>query len=141
MSVTQTNMASRYYVQQYPFIGANLSANGGTLQFPGTLQAQEFWMPRRGSIIGFSGSLNAPLTAGTLTFQPTINGSLAPAFTNARLHVSSQAVYETKDGNTDNLIFTAGQAIGVSYTASDGVTPATVDGVFIIETLMQDVNY
>lgn len=139
--MVQSYLGSRKYVEQFHFIGANLTAVGGTLQFPGTLNAQEFWMHRRGSVIGFSGSLNAPLTNGTLTFQPTIDGSLAPAFTNARFHLSAQANYQTLDANTSNYIFTAGSALGVSYTSSDSVAPATVDGIFIVEVLLEDVDY
>lgn len=137
----QGYLGSRKNYAQFHFVGANLTNTGGTLQFPGTLQVQQFWMPRKGSVIGFSGSLNASLSTGTLTFQPTIDGSLAPAFSSAPLHVNQQAAYETWDANKDNAIFTAGQSLGVSYTSSDTVTPLTVDGVFIIEVLLEDVNY
>lgn len=126
--------------QEYVFIGPNLSSLGGTLQSHGTLGVQQYWMLRRGSVTGFSGSLNAALSTGTLTFQPTIDGSLAPTFDTAILHVNQQAAVQTKDAEGSNLIFTAGQALGISYTASDSLTPVTVDGIFIVEVLLDDIE-
>jgi hypothetical protein len=139
--MVQGYKGSRKIVETFPFVGANLTNVGGTLTFPGTLGSTSFWLHRRGSVIGFSGSLNAAMTTGTLTFQPVINGSLAPVFSDARFHVSSQANYQTLDANTDNYIFTAGQSLGLSYTSSDTVAPLTVDGIFIIEVLLEEAHY
>ncbi len=134
---------SRKQVAHFMFVGPNLSATNGTLLSHGTLGAQTYWMPRRGSIIGVSGSLNAALTAGTLTVQAYIDGSAVPAFSasTALLHLSQQAGFTTVDKQKDSHTFIAGQSIGLRYISSDSVAPLTTDGIFLVEVLLEDVDY
>ena len=140
--MSQGYLTPRAFVQHYMFVGPNLTATNGTLLSHGTLGAQTYWMPRRGSIVGVSGSLNAALTAGTLTVQAYIDGSAVPAFSAsaALLHLSQQAGFETVDSEKDNYRFTAGQSIGLRYTSSDSVAPLTTDGIFLLEVLLEDVT-
>lgn len=136
--MAQSYLGSRKNFVHKQFYGANLTNTNGTLL--ATADNQTIWIPRNASIVGFSGSLNAALTTGTLTFQATIDGSLCPAFT-ANLHTNQQASYQHLDIHTDNYILTAGQSLGVRYTSSDTVNPTTTDGVFTVELLLDDVNY
>lgn len=132
---------SRKQVIQLPFFGPNLGNTNGTLLTDGTLGTQTYWMSRRGSIIGLSGSLNAALSTGTITPQVTIDGSLCPAFSSAALHVNQQAAYQTQKRDQDNYLFTAGQAIGLRYTSSDTVTPLTTDSIWLVDVLLDDLEY
>ena len=134
---------SRKQVVHHTFVGPNLSNTNGTLLSHGTLGVQTYWMPRRGSIIGVSGSLNAALTTGTLTIQAYIDGSAVPAFSSSGglLHLSQQAGFETVDSQKDNYRFNAGQSLGLRYTSSDTIAPLTTDGIFLLEVLLEDVDY
>lgn len=136
--MAQGYLGSRKNVVHKDFIGTNLTNTNGTLL--ASADNQTYWIPRRASIIGFSGSLNAALTTGTLTFQATIDGSLSPAFT-AILHTNQTAAYQVLDANKDNFVLRAGQSLGVRYTSSDTVNATTLDGMFIVELLLEDVDY
>lgn len=139
----QGYLKPRVFVDHLTFVGPNLGDTNGTLLSHGTLGVQTYWMPRRGSIIGVSGSLNAALTTGTLTMQAYIDGSAVPAFgsSGALLHVSQQAGLETVDEQKDNYRFSAGQSLGLRYTSTDTITPLTTDGIFLLEVLLEDVQF
>lgn len=141
--MVQGYLGSRKQVVQYAFFGPNLGNTNGTLFTDGTLGTQTYWMSRPGSIIGFSGSLNAALSTGTITAQVYIDGSAVPAFSNsaAVLHVNQQAGYITHHANKDNHIFVAGQSLGLRYKSSDTVTPLTTDGIFLVDVLLEDIDY
>lgn len=136
--MAQGYLGSRKNFVHKQFYAANLGNTNGTLL--ATADNQTIWIPRNASIIGFSGSLNAALSTGTLTFQATIDGSLCPAFT-ANIHTNQTASYQHLDAYTDNYIIRAGQSLGVRYTSSDTVSATTTDGVFTVELLLEDVNY
>lgn len=129
------------YVSQLAFAKTNVADANGTLN---TLEGTtlEYVMPYPGSIIGFSASQNATLTTGTLTFQPTINGSLCPVLPSAaNVTLSAQRSSYTQDAEKANYTFTAGQRVGVHYNASDTINATTTDLACLLVVLLDSVRY
>ena len=127
---------------QYIFQLSNFSNTNGTLTTTNS-DVQNYWIPRKGSIVGISGSLSAALTTGTLTLTPYIDGSVGEAASKA-FHTNQQVFTEKypafdkvgRRWNNDN-----GHSLGLRYTSSDTVNPTTLDGVVIVEVLLEDINY
>ncbi len=139
--MAQGYLGSRKNYAQFKFQLSNFSDTNGTLT---TINGdnQTYWIPRKGSIIGVSGSLSAALTTGTLTLTPYIDGS-ASSIVAKPFHLSQQAFVEQYEAGTRyrNWKDDAGHSIGLRYTSSDTVNPTTLDGVVIVEVLLEDVNY
>lgn len=143
-NVSQTHIGSTKAYISLPFVEENIqNTAAGTLNAAnGT--AEDYYMSRAGSIIGFSGALNAALTTGTLGFQPMIDGSLCPDFGSGMyLDLSNQRNYITQDARKANYTFTAGQRLAVkrNKVGSDAISATTIDGAFILEVLLEDVEY
>lgn len=125
--VAQAQLASTFQFGMLPFgtIGAQ-NANG-TLNTPFT-SITTYTAHTNGSILGFAGTLGAGLTTGTLTFQPTINGSLCPAFPDAAsLRTNQTSSYYVQEARTANYTFVAGDRLGVMITKAGTVNPTTAD--------------
>ena len=143
-NISQTHIGSSKTYHALPYIEENIpNTAAGTLNTAaGT--AEDYYMSRAGSIIGFSGALNAALTTGTLSFQPMIDGSLCPDFgSDMYIHPNQQRNYITQDARKDNYTFTAGQRIAVKWNkvGSDAIAGTTTDGAFQLEILLEDVLY
>lgn len=140
MMVTQGHVASTKTIVPFIFQLSNFSNTNGTLTTTNS-DVQEYWIPRKGSIIGVSGSLSAALTTGTLTITPYIDGSASAIVSNA-FHLSQQAFVERYNARTQFRSWKddAGHALGLRYTSSDTVNPTTLDGVLIVEVLLEDVS-
>jgi hypothetical protein len=143
-NVSQTHIGSTKVFHALPFNEENFpNTAAGTLNAAnGT--AEDYYMSRAGSIIGFSGALNAALTTGTLSFQPMIDGSLCPVFgSGSYLHPNQQRGYVTQDARKDNYTFTAGQRLAVKWVkvGSDAIAATTIDGAFQLEVLLESVEY
>lgn len=142
MGKTQNIGGVTHNVVPFIFHLSNFSNTNGTLTTVNT-DTQNYWIGRKGSIIGMSGSLSAALTTGTLTITPYIDGSVGDAASKA-FHTNQQAWTEKYDAfrttgrrwNNDN-----GHSLGLRYTSSDTVNPTTTDGVIIVEVLLEDVRY
>lgn len=129
------------YVSNLMFAKTNVTDANGTLN---TLEGTtlEYVMPYSGSIIGFTASQNAALTTGTLVFQPTINGSLCPALPDAAsIRTNQQRSSYTQEAEKANYTFTAGQRLGVMYTASDTINATTTDLACMLVVLLDGVRY
>lgn len=142
MAKTQQLIGVTNNVVQYVFQLANFSDTNGTLTTTLT-DVQNYWIGRKGSIIGVSGSLNAALTTGTLTLTPYIDGSVGTPVSKA-FHTNQRAFVEHYDafsvpGRRWNDA--TGHSLGLRYTSSDTVNPTTIDGVVIVEVLLEDVRY
>jgi hypothetical protein len=88
----------------------------------------EFTLPYGGSVIGVSVSSNAALAGGTVTVDPTINGTktgLTAVLDNAHQYNSA-----TQDVNTDT--FAAGNRLGLKVTTDANVDPNTIDLVITV---------
>jgi hypothetical protein len=106
--------------------------------------AEDYYMSRNGSIIGFSGALNAALTTGTLSFQPMIDGSLCPVFgSGSYLHPNQQRGYVVQEAGKPLYSFTAGQRVAVKWVkvGSDAISATSIDGAFQLEVLLENVIY
>lgn len=142
MGITQQRLGVTHNVIPLIFQLSNFSNTNGTLTTSNS-DVPNYWIGRKGSIIGVSGSLSAALSGGTLTLTPYIDGSVGEVVSKA-FHVNQQAFVEHYDArsavgrqwNNDN-----GHSLGLRYTSSDTVTPTTLDGVVIVEVLLEDVNY
>lgn len=129
------------HVWSLPFAKTNIADADGTLN---TLEATslEYVMPVAGSIIGFTGALNAALTTGTLVFQPTINGSLCPALPDAAsLRTNQQRSSFMQDAAKANYIFSAGQRVGVHWAKTGTIDPTTADAACLLVVLLDNVRY
>lgn len=138
-NITQNHVASTKTIEHYQFQLSNFSNTNGTLTTTNG-DVQEYWIPRKGSIIGVSGSLSGALTTGTLTITPYIDGS-ASAAVSKEFHANQQAFVEHYDARTQYRTWAddTGHALGLRYTSSDTVNPTTTDGVLIVEVLLEDV--
>lgn len=95
----------------------------------------EVTMPRGGHVVGISIRSNAARSAGTLTVEPTINGT----------KVGLQGVLNGTDTQTDTArqdpgvdTFTAGQRIGVKLTTDGSWAPTTADVDVAVEVILDD---
>lgn len=138
-NVTQTHVASSKTIQHFLFQLSNFSNTNGTLTTTNG-DVQEYWIPRKGSIIGVSGSLSAALSTGTLTLTPYIDGSASVPVAKP-FHTNQQAFVEHYDARTQYRQFVddTGHALGLRYTSSDTVNPTSTDGVVIVEVLLEEV--
>lgn len=146
MAVAQTHVGSTKAVIPLSFATNGFAASVTTGTIPimvtsgGTLGVNNYTMPWDGSIVAMAARLpNAP-SAGTLTLQPRINGSLCD-FTVTK-HVNStdiQGFYARQEARKKNEHFTAGQQVGLSFTtASDWA--AVQAGEFEIYVLLEGVE-
>ena len=147
MSVTQTPLASTKHVLPLSFGHNGPAANTtlGTIPITatggGTLGVYEYTMPWSGSVIAVTARIPTAPTAGTLTLQPRINGSLT-AFTTQK-HVNSadiQAFVGKQDARIATSAFAAGDRVGLSFTtASDWAAINPIEcQVFV---LLEGVNF
>ncbi len=141
--VAQTQIGSTYQVVQFPLVGTDYGNSNGTLHVPGESGIADYAAPAGGWIIGLSGATNADLTTGTITHQPTIDGSLCPAFDAdaALIYTGQQTAYHMQDAGEALYRFEAGERIGVAYQASDTLNPTTVDGAVMVIALLDEVRY
>lgn len=125
MALAQTPLASSKVIVPIYFGDNGFAANTTTGTIPliatsqGTLAVYVETMPWDGSIVAMTARLPDAPTAGTLTLQPRINGSLT-AFTVVK-HVNStdiQGFYARQEARTSKSTFTAGQNVGLSYTST-----------------------
>lgn len=138
--ITQGNVASTKTIVPFIFQLSNFSNTNGTLTTTNG-DVQEYWIPRKGSIIGVSGSLSGALTTGTLTLTPYIDGS-ASADVSEKFTLSNTAFVERYNARTQFRSWkdSEGHALGLRYTSSDTVNATTLDGVVIVEVLLEDIN-
>lgn len=138
--VVQDNVASNKQVIYLPFFATDIGDADGTLY--GQATTPEYVMPFRGSVVGFSGTLNGTLTTGTLQINPMINGSPAGAFTPAAalMHVNQTGVYYTHGGRKSGYEFQAGARIGATYQKTGTIAPETRDGNFLLIVLQEGVQ-
>ena len=141
-NVAQTHVGSTKNVLNLPFYLSDLANANGTLH-TGVTNVLKWTAPASGSIIGYSGYINAALTAGTITVHPTIDGSLCPAFsTPAALIVPEHEYgYVVQPARQVLYSFSAGAAIGGEFRASNTLDPETADGSFMILVLLEGVEY
>lgn len=144
MSRPQAHVGSSFNYQTLPFSETDIpNTAAGTLNTIGTV-AEDYYMPRAGSIIGFSFALNATMTTGTLSFQPMINGSLCPDFGSGMyIGCNRQRGYITQEAGKPLYSFTAGQRLAVKWNkvGSDAINGTTTDGAGLLEVLLEEVNY
>lgn len=84
----------------------------------------EITMPADGYVVGVIVRSNEARTAGTLTVDPTINGTVTGL--TAVLDGTNTQTKTTRQGNSADK-FTAGQRIGVKLTTDAGWLPVTAD--------------
>lgn len=115
-------------------------ANGTMYVMEGTLTEQiAAW---DGSIIGFTGTLSTALTTGSLVFQPTINGSLCPAFPDAASIRTNQTKSRfVQAGRQSFYQFVAGDALGVMWQKTGTVNPTTADLQAQLIILYEEVRF
>jgi hypothetical protein len=149
MGVAQSPLGSTKQVMRLGFaVGGGLAANAtlGTVPISasqgGTLGVNEYTMPWDGSIIAVAGRLGAAITAGTLTLQPRIDGSLANLSDVNHVNSSDiRAFYKTQEARTHQARFSAGQHIGLSFTTTSDWAPGTVGVEFDVYVLLDGVQY
>lgn len=131
--------APKHLPMALPFGKTNIANANGTL-FALEDSTNEYVMPAAGSIFGFSGTLNGSLTTGTLTFQPTINGSLAPSFSTAVLHLNAGKNSAHFEARRANYTFNAGDVVGLIYQVEETVDPTSRDANALLFVLLESVD-
>ena len=137
----QTHIGSSKFPHAFDFRKTDFAdANGTLTTAQGTVTG--YVAPYAGSIIGFSGTLSAHLTTGTLTFQPTVNGSLCPVLPDAAsLRTNQSKSYYTQEAQKPYYRFAIGDTLGVHYNASDTIDATTIDGACLLVVLFEGVNF
>ena len=110
-----------------PFIKQNFTTNAAetVMDIVGLASVQdEVAMPYAGSILGITTSLDANITAGTLTVYATKNGTTVVVSSNAATTVRLISATQNKDVDT----FVAGDRIGVKWKSTASLAPTTLDG-------------
>jgi hypothetical protein len=141
--MSQTRLGSTKEVLHLPYQATNLVNVNGTMH-TGQTGVLAWAAPASGWVIGFSGNLNASLTAGTITAHATVNGSLLPGFNanGASVLVPEHAYgYQRHEAGRALHRFSAGDRLGMEYRASNTIDPETTDGSFLLVVLLEDVQY
>jgi len=100
---------------------------------------EEMPVPRAGSLVGISARANVAITAGTITIEPTINGSeVSPSDLDLSLDSGNRQDYATVAAGTTGFTFSAGNFLGMHMTTDSSVEPNTVD---IVITLYYRTTY
>lgn len=129
--------ADKSNVIRLPFYIADAAASqtAVALSPPGEATATDVAeqpIPWKGSIVGLSVAVEAARTAGTLTLQPTINGT---AHGDGVIIDDDPTQYNTVTYARGTYQFTAGQRIGMDMTTdaswAAGTTPSVVGCVFV----------
>lgn len=135
--------ASRYQIVPLNFWQDNMAANQAavamnTLEVAGaTNLVTEYVVPDQGWIVGISARTNTARTAGTLTADATINGTVTGLQavldgTNTQSHSAQQAA--------ENDYFSQNQRIGVKLTTTAGWLPVNADIVVTVWCLVDALN-
>ena len=138
---SQTHIGSSKFPAVLDFRKSDIpNANGTMVTSQGTVI--RYTAPYAGSIIGFSGTLSAHLTTGTLIFQPTIGGSLCPALPDAAsLRTNQSKSYYAQEARKANYQFNAGDTLGVNFNASGTIDPVTASASCLLVVLFEGVTY
>lgn len=129
--------ANKSNVIAIPFYIANAAASQSAvvLSMPGEATATDMGqmpIPWAGSIVGLSVAVEAARTAGTLTLNPTINGT---ATAQSVVIDDDPTTYNTAQYARGAYPITAGQRVGMKMTTdadwAAGTTPSVVGWVFV----------
>lgn len=149
MGVPQSNIGSTFVPHSLDFSQPKIAQNTtGTLNIQsslatnGTLNVKDYVMPYAGSIYAIGMSLSEVPTAGTLTVQPLINGSLASINVDTTVSDAlAQRAYQTQNARKFQSTFAAGDRIALRYLTDANFAPNTnIDGVFQVLVLFENVN-
>ena len=129
--------ANKSNVIAIPFYIADAAASQSAvvLSFPGEATATDMGqvpIPWAGSIVGISVAVEAARTAGTLTLNPTINGT---ATAQSVVINASNTQYNSSKYARQAYPITAGQRVGIKMTTdaswAAGTTPSVLGHVFV----------
>lgn len=141
--MSQVRLGSTKEVAHLPYQATNLVNANGTMT-TGQTGVSSWVADAAGWVVGYSGGLNAALTAGTITAHATVNGSLLPGFSaNGASVLVPEHVYGYQRHEAGRALhrFSAGDRLGMEYRASNTIDPETADGSFLLVVLLEDVNY
>jgi hypothetical protein len=138
MSTVQIQTGSTYNLAHFHYYATDIANADGTLLV--TADTAEAVAPFAGSIIGMGLHVNGTFTTGTLTPQPTINGSLCPAF-GGTLTISQRTLAVQQSAKKANYTFNAGDRIGLIWNKAGTIAPTTRDAVATLVVLYQEVRY
>lgn len=129
ISITQPFVALPFGATNVPDAAGNAFASEPT--------SLEYVMPWAGSIVGISVAHNAVLSTGTITWQPTIDGT---PNTVMQAVTDSSNQRKTNKVNEGKVPFTAGQRLGISWTKTGTVAPTTTDVALILWVQLDEVR-
>lgn len=134
MSITQERMATSKPIVKFSFSLADLAASqtGTAIPVLGGL-INGYLMPLAGCIVGYSINKSAAHGAGSLDFDITVAGT-----STLTIAADTTSVYATVEYGDEP--FSAGDALGVTYTSDGSLSAITVDVVIDIYVLFVDFN-
>jgi hypothetical protein len=134
MAITQERMPTSKPIIKYSFALANLADSQTATAVPilgGVLN--EHLMPLSGCIVGYSINKTASHSAGSLDFDLTVAGTSTLTIAADTTDVSALIEW-------GNEPFSAGDALGVTYTSDDSLEANTVDVVVDVFVLFSEFN-
>ena len=121
-----------------PFQLVNVpDANGNMIAFTSD-NVEHGPFPFAGSIIGIGVRHNADLTGGVITWTPTINGVAATGLAIVTDDLAQQAI---KNIQAELVNFAAGARLGIAFTKSGTVAPATTDAIGGLLVLFRNMDF
>lgn len=143
----QTQIGSTYNLQKYTFQATDVGNASGTL-IAGQAGAVDYLVPYPGSVVGVtfrgSGTVGGTLTTGTLVPLVMINGTAVAPFPEANVAImpSQRGGYHTQDAQTPGYRFPAGASIGLVYSKTGTVAPASaLDITAEVWILHEEIHY
>lgn len=124
--------------RDWPFVGINLGANTNGVLYAIGQNAEYIVATRAGYLTGISCTLTSgPITAGTLTIEPTIAGTaVTPSGLDLVLEGGTPGDsdgYATVSPGTSGYSFSAGAHIGIKWTTNAAYSPTTIDPTVLLE--------
>lgn len=138
MSAAKENMATKQPQFRFDFALANFAASQTDTDVPilgGIIP--EFLLPAGGKIVGYAVNLSAAVTAGSLAFDITIDGTSVKTI-DADTATQTEYYAAIEDSN---LAFDAGNEIGCTYTSDGSLAPTTIDGVVSVYIVFDEWNW
>ena len=121
---------------RYSFYQDNVSASQSGVQINASGTGTEYLMPSGGEIVAISINASSPVTAGTLTVKPSVNGTAKSL--SARLDSANGQINMQVGKYGDNDIGDRLRRLGVEVTTDGAFLPTTTD--ITVDVWVQHIN-
>ena len=139
MGIMQEAIGITHPMVPLPFTLANLAAGQDGTAVPATANGNYWVVPWGGYIVGMGVFSNAAVTANTVTFKPTVNGTES-AVLSVQLDTTNTQHHQ---GHVPaiGIPFSEGAYLGVVYDSHASFTPTTADVNVVLFVVFNEVRY